>query len=455
VDDDPVVGRLLSVSLQREGWVVVPAERGEDALRLAADESPAAVLLDLGLPDMDGMKVLEQVRARQADLPVIVITAQNDIKLAVRAMRLGAADYLVKPIDAEELSLTLQRALERGALEREVRDLRKRAGPAATLAEQMGPGPEVAKLAEQVALVAPSNMAVLILGETGAGKELVAQAIHRESARRDKPMMAVDCGAIPDALLESELFGHEKGAFTGAERRRKGQFRSAQGSTIFLDEVGNLPMPLQPKLLRVLESGEVRAVGAEEAEAADVRVVAATNVQLTAKVRDGSFREDLYFRLAQFTIQLPALRERPGDIPHLAQRFMAEACVELRRPVIELTPDALEALAAHRWPGNVRELRNVVRQAVLESRNLAIHGDHIRYVMSKAPAAPATEAPAPNGDSLREIGDAAVEQAERAAIGAALRESKGNKSVAARALRTDYKTLHVKMQRYGIKPDSD
>ena len=295
---------------------------------------------------------------------------------------------------------------------------------------------------------------MLVVGETGSGKELVAQAIHRESERRGNPFVAIDCGAIPDHLLESELFGHEKVAFTGAERTRRGQLQLAQGGTFFLDEVGNLPMNLQAKLLRVLESRQVQAVGAERAAALDVRFVAATNNDLQARASSGLFRADLYFRLAQYTIAVPALRDRPVDIPYLANRFLAETSVELRRPVQQIVPNALALLVAHPWSGNVRELHNIVRQAVLKSRDLMIDEDVVRDLL-KAPGATRQVAGAGAGASvglsLREVVAEATEAAERAAITLALRAARGNKSQAARALSTDYKTLHLKIKRFGMR----
>ena len=308
-------------------------------------------------------------------------------------------------------------------------------------------------LFELINRFAQSDATVLIQGETGSGKELIAQAIHRESNRAARPFIAVDCGAIPEALLESELFGHEKGAFTGADRKRVGQFQLAEGGTLFLDEIGNLPATLHAKLLRALESREIAPVGGTRKTALDIRFVAATNVDLRDRVRDGRFREDLYFRLAQYTVSLPALRERAGDIPHLARRFQAEACREMRRPVVDIAPDALALLQRQAWPGNVRELRNVVRQAVLHAQNMVVSADLIRLVMREPP----DRAGAPGGDAaarpLREVAEQAVRDAETAAIRAALRAAGGNKAAAAKALQTDYKTLHLKLQRYGIKAD--
>jgi len=380
-----------------------------------------------------------------------MFTAHQDVKTAVRATQLGAFDYVTKPFHSEEIIVVVQRALQTRALQLEVDDLRRQLGAGKGLAAQMGPSTQVSDLVEQVRTVAGTSFTVLVVGETGSGKELVAQAIHRESERRGKPFVAIDCGAIPEQLLESELFGHEKGAFTGAERKKQGRFQLAQGGTFFLDEVGNLPMNLQAKLLRVLESRQVQPVGADRSAALDVRFVAATNHDLPARAAEGQFRADLYFRLAQYTITLPALKDRPLDIPYLAHRFLAEASVELRRPVQQIVPNALEQLVAHLWPGNVRELRNVIRQAVLMTKDLMIGRDVVRALLGKPGAARHTVGATSTCLSLREVAAEAAEAAERRAISEALREAHGNKSRAARALDTDYNTLHIKMKRFGIR----
>jgi two-component system, NtrC family, response regulator HydG len=304
---------------------------------------------------------------------------------------------------------------------------------------------------DAVRTVAPTNFTVLVLGETGTGKELVAQAIHRASERRQQPFIALDCGAIPEALLESELFGHEKGAFTGAERRRAGQFQLAEGGTVFLDEIGNLPIGLQAKLLRVLESRHVQPVGGATATPLDVRFVAASNHDLQERVNAGEFRADLFFRLAQYTIAIPPLRERTGDLAYLAQRFLEEARIELRRPVQEIRPEALDLLVRHRWPGNVRELRNVIRQAVLQTTELAIRRDVVRALVGKPGTAETPVRHAAAGRSLKAIAEEAALAAERQAICETLRSTRGNKSQAARALSVDYKTLHLKMRKLGIR----
>ena len=288
---------------------------------------------------------------------------------------------------------------------------------------------------------------MLIQGETGVGKELVARALHEESARQGKPLIPIDCGAIPENLLESELFGHEKGAFSGADRRKEGLFVLADGGTIFLDEIANLPLPIQAKLLRVLQERKLMAVGATVARQLDVRFIAATNVSLETAVKEGKFRQDLFYRLAEFTIQVPPLRERGDDVLLLARRFREEASLELRRPVAAISEDACRVLRAHGWPGNVRELRNVIRQAVLLAPDSVIEAPQIQALLS------AWDAPldSTTGDrSLKEIADAAAADAEKRAIAEVLQKTNGNKSQAARILKVDYKTLHLKVKRYGL-----
>jgi DNA-binding NtrC family response regulator len=451
IDDDEAGCRLVQAIFAGEGFEVAKAHDGLSGLARVAEDQPEAVILDLRLPGMDGLEVLERLRGRHPALPVVVLTANSDVQTAVRATRLGAFDYLTKPIDHDEIVVVLARALENRALKTEVEQLRLQVGQGAGLGRQMGPGPAVRQIIDRVALVAASNFSVLVLGETGTGKELVAQAIHLQSARRAMPFVALDCGAIPETLLESELFGHERGAFTGAERRREGRFQLAAGGTLFLDEVGNLPLNLQSKLLRVLESRQVQALGAGRTRSLDVRFVAATNDDLQERAARGLFRADLYFRLAQYTITLPALRERPGDIAHLAQRFLEEAGVELRHPVHEIPADVLRLLERHAWPGNVRELRNVIRQAVLESKDLVLHRALVQRLLGNRGAPGAGTLAEASGKSLRQIANEAASEAQRQAICDALRTARGNKSKAARGLRTDFKTLHLKMKALGIR----
>jgi DNA-binding NtrC family response regulator len=452
IDDDEAGCRLIRRLFADEQMSVLMQHDGERGLACAEAERPDVVLLDVDMPGLSGFDVLPRLLELNPDAPVIMLTGRVEVRTAVRAIRLGAFDYLTKPFDNEEIVLVVRRALETRALRSEVQTLRRQVDERVGLASLMGASPQVQAIVEQVRTVAASSFSVLILGETGTGKELVAQAIHRESDRRARPFIALDCGAIPEALLESELFGHERGAFTGADRRKPGQFQLAEGGTLFLDEMGNLPIALQAKLLRALESRQVQAVGAASATKSDVRIVAATNQNLKEHVAQGSFRADLYFRLAQYTISLPLLRDRPGDIAYLAQRFLEEASVELRRPMHEIPPEVSRLLEGHSWPGNVRELRNVIRRAVLESKDLVLHRGTVQRLLGDARSAPGTIHPPGLAErSLREIATGAARDAERRAICATLRATGGNKSQAARSLQTDYKTLHTKMSLLGIR----
>lgn len=452
IDDDPAGCRLVAAIFGTENIRVTAAHSGRSGIEKALSASFDMVLLDLGLPDMSGLEVLEELTGKAPHVPIAMLTADREVRTAVRATRLGAYDYLTKPIDHEEIVSVVRRALENSSLRAEVENLRRKLTDGGGLAELMGPSAQVRDVIEQVRTVAGSRFTVLVLGETGTGKELVAHAIHRASERRAGPFVALDCGAIPETLLESELFGHEKGSFTGADRKKQGRFQLAEGGSLFLDEIANLPASLQAKLLRVLESQQVVSVGGAKASALDVRFIAATNDDLPARVSDGRFRADLYFRLAQYTLKLPPLRDRLTDIPYLANRFASEASVELRRPVSEISPEAMELLRRHSWPGNVRELRNVVRNAVLKTRELSIGKSVFRQLVGKVSASQTMTAnPLAPDATLKEIGTNAARRAEYEAICQTLRMTKGNKSKAARALSTDYKTLHLKMKSLGIR----
>lgn len=452
VDDDPSISRVLRSIFVREGFEVLVAEDGETGVARALTDTPDLVILDIELPKLDGIQALQRLRAERPAIPIIMLTGRNEVRSAVKAIQLGAFDYVTKPFDPDEINVSVRRAMESRALVTEVEELRRQVrGGGSELDVQMGPSQAVRQIINQVQTVAATKFSVLLLGETGTGKELVAAALHRLSERRAGPFVALDCGAIPEALLESELFGHEKGAFTGADRRKAGHFHLAEGGTLFLDEIGNLPVSLQVKLLRVLESRQLQTVGAGQAKPIDVRFIAATNDDLQARAADGRFRSDLFFRLAQYTIALPPLRQRPDDVPYLAERFMHEVSVELRRPMQGIAADALELLRGHAWPGNVRQLRNVIRQAVLESTTLVLDTATLkRFLVSEITAVvpPAQRAP---GQSLKDVADHAAREAERQAITEALKAAQGNKSEAARALKTDFKTLHVKMKNLGIR----
>jgi len=449
VDDEAEIRSLLGAVLQNKGFQVVTAEDGAAALQQVQRERPAVILMDLSMPRMSGMDALPEIKRLDAEVPVIICTAHADLATAVRAMKLGAYDYLTKPFDVELLGLTVQRAMERQQLRSRIEEL-KRQGQGTSLAERMGGSAAIAQVIQQVSQVAESNFTVLVQGETGTGKELVARAVHQQSRRGQAAFVAVDCAAIPETLVESELFGHERGAFTGAQSRREGHFQIAKGGTLFLDEIGNVPIATQAKLLRALEQREVQPLGSARAVPVDARIIAATNTELDEAVKGGRFRADLFYRLGEFTITLPPLRSRREDITHLAQRFLDEVSMELKRPVRRISDEAMDMLYRHDWPGNVRELKNVIRKAALLATDV-VTADHIPALSASGsgPTRPAAEASA--GElSLREVAETAAGQAERDMIRQALESTKGNKSQAARLLRTDYTTLHAKMKRYGI-----
>jgi two-component system nitrogen regulation response regulator GlnG len=399
-------------------------------------ERPAVILLDVLMPRLGGMDALPELRRLAPDVPVIMCTAYMDVPTAVRAMQLGAYDYLTKPFDLDLLLLTVKRALERQDLIARIDELKSQ-GEAISLADRMGGSRAIESVIRQVAQVARSNFTVLIQGETGTGKELVARAIHNQSPRRDKPFVAVDCGAIPETLIESELFGYERGAFTGALRRKDGRFQTADGGTVFLDEIGDLPLATQAKLLRALEERQVTPLGATRPVLVDARIIAASNVDLDEGSRAGRFRADLYYRLNEFGINLPPLRSRREDIGHLARRFLEEVSMELHRPVHGISEDAIELLRRHDWPGNVRELKNVIRKAALLATDV-IMPEFLPPLAARGGAGQSAVAAPPVGGelSLCEVGEVATADAERQAIRQALEAAKGNKSQAARLLRT-------------------
>ncbi|MBS0340138.1 MAG: sigma-54-dependent Fis family transcriptional regulator [Proteobacteria bacterium] len=360
-DDDPGIGRILKDRLRESGHDVEHVLDGADALRLA--DSTDLLLLDLEMPRMDGFAVLDSFQGQPGAPLVIVITAHGDMTKAVRAMRAGAFDFISKPFDATTIQLVVRRALETRGLKRQIHHLRQELGRKHFWVR--GADPAMARVAETVERVAPSNATVLLLGETGSGKEVVARALHLQSLRTEQPFVTVNCALLKGELLESELFGHEKGAFTGADRVRAGRVEAAQGGTLFLDEIGELAGLVQAKLLRLLQEKEYERLGSNRTQHADVRIVAATNRDLTAAIRDGSFREDLYYRLKVITIRIPPLRERPADILPLAQWLTDKHAAEAGCNAPRLAPDAQEALMRHTWPGNVRELSNVMERCVL------------------------------------------------------------------------------------------
>ena len=365
VDDDPAQRRLLQAAIERQGFATRMAEDGEQAIAQASDPAVDIVLLDLIMPGVSGMEALEQIRKKREDLPVVVLTASGGIDTVVKAMQAGATDFFVKPASPERILVSIRNALKVGELTGEVRRLKKRASGTMTFDDMVAGAPSMSKVIKMGKRAAKANIPVLILGESGVGKEVIARSIHGESDRASKPIITVNCGAIPENLVESILFGHEKGSFTGANERHMGKFQEADGGTLFLDEVGELPLDIQVKLLRALQESEVDPIGSKRTIKVDVRIVAATNKDLAKLVKEGLFREDLYYRLNVFPIEAPPLRERKEDVQALCKHFIARFNSEMGRKVLGVSPDALMVLRSYEWPGNVRQLENMLYRAMV------------------------------------------------------------------------------------------
>ena len=441
LDDEPEMLENLSRLLAADGFecrTLAGAGGLEDELE---SFGPAIVISDLKMPGVDGMQVLERTQAFDDSLPVILITGHATVSSAVSAIQNGAFDYLAKPFSADQLSVAVTRALKFRGLMLENETLRARAGMDAAH-RILGASPEMERILDQIERVAPTEASVLITGESGTGKELLARAIHDTGARRSGPFVPVDCASLPEGLLESELYGHEKGAFTGAVARREGLIVAANGGTLFLDEIGEMPLALQAKLLRVLEERQVRRVGASTYQDIDVRMVAATNVDLAAEVAKGTFRGDLFYRLNVVHIALPSLRERTGDIVLLAQRFVERLTTESGRRLPEVPEETLRALEAYHWPGNVRQLRNAIERAVILDVDGILGLDDLPPEV--VGASPHTGAHRPNETTppYAEAREEALRQFRNAYIGVLLAEHGGNISRAARAAGVSRRSLH-------------
>ncbi len=459
VDDMKDMCWTISNFLRHKGITAVATQDGKKTVEIISRESPDAVLLDLKMPAISGVDVLKQVKKANADIPVIIMTAYGAIKSAVEAVKLGAYDYINKPFDNDEVLITLMRAINDRKQKQEISHLRSQLEKITPLPELMGSSPQIEKVFEQVKCVAPTDFTVVLYGETGSGKELVAKAIHNNSPRRNGNFVVIDCGSIPDTLIESELFGYEKGAFTGAETTKKGHFELASGGTLFLDEIGNLSKAMQSKLLHAMQERRIRRVGGKSFIDIDIRVIVAGNEKLEDLVKSGLFRQDLYHRLNEFQIEIPPLRKRETDIAFLCKRFMDITNVELNKQVRGISPAAMELLRAYDWPGNVRELKNVIKRAVLLADDL-IELEHLPAPIECSPKTTTTkeldkEVPAVktgfNKDfSLKEIVKKSVNDIERKVIIEVLIQTGGNKSKAAKMLSIDYKTMYYKVKEYGI-----
>ncbi len=447
VDDEAGVRASLTGILSDEGYGVLAVESGEAALAALESRRYDLVLLDVWLPGKDGLEVLAQVRSADPELPVVVISGHGTIETAVKAVRLGAQDFVEKPLSLEKTLLVVRNALQRGRLETEVRALRQQLDQRYVM---IGDSPALRRLRAEIARAAPSNGRALIYGENGTGKELVARAIHAQSLRSQGPFVEVNCAAIPEELIESELFGHAKGAFTGALAARKGKFELADGGTLFLDEIADMSLKTQAKVLRALQEQRIEPVGGSGSVEIDVRVIAATNKGLEEEIRAGRFREDLYFRLNVIPFQVPPLRERREDVPLLARHFMETLSAEHGRRPREIAPEVLELLAQQSWPGNVRELRNIIERVVIMTPGERIE---LRHLPDSLLAAVVGEA-ACDGGSQPPPGSLAHarEEFERRYILRVYHECGGSMSRTAEALGVERSNLYRKMKGYGLLP---
>ncbi len=458
IDDDLGVREYLSALLVRYGHTVFTAASGEEALDGLAESRPDLITLDVVLEGMDGLETLRRLKKRMPEVPVVMLSGHGHARTIVEAMQLGAADFLRKPFEVEELQLAFQKALEARALRKEVEELRgqtTRSSGDLLLASDDGGMRDVRETIEQVA---DTDITVLIRGESGTGKELVARTLHRLSSRRDKPFVKVNCAALPSELLESELFGFEKGAFTGAQRRKLGKFEFANGGTIFLDEIGEMSPPLQAKLLQVLQDGEFSRLGGERDVQVDTRVLAATNRNLDEAVKSGAFREDLYYRLNVVSVFLPPLRERSGALPLLVDHFLHKFASEYKKDVRELSPEAIDLFGAYGWPGNVRELENMVRRIVVLGGEQAV----VQELSTRAGREPGRasalleaellgpEAAANGKLDLKAIAKRAAAVAEKRVIARVLEQTRWNRKAAAERLQISYKALLYKMKDNGL-----
>ena len=447
VDDDGTARRMLDVRMRALGCQVAMAETGREALAAIERDLPAVILLDLQMPEMDGMEVLRTLNREDVEVPVIVITAHGTIETAVQAMKEGAADFILKPFDPQYLEIAVRRALERRQLLDSNRLFRDTL--AARSSDILGESPLIQAAVLTAKKASGTNSTVLLLGESGTGKEVFAHTIHQWSPRRDKPFVVVNCVALSEHLLESELFGHEKGAFTGAHQAKKGKFEAANGGTVFLDEIGDMPPSLQTKLLRVLQDHEFERVGGSRPISTDIRVLAATNRDIDEAVKAGRFRADLFFRLNVIRIMLPPLRDRKEDIPALAQHFRARYAAETKRPVRRISAEAMDCLCRQEWPGNVRELANTIERAVvlcsgetITPADLAVPGAH--------PPAPSQDAvPAAEADGFHDQ----VNHYRRQVLLSALRRTDGNQTQAAKLLGIRRTSLLRLLRKLDIRED--
>jgi DNA-binding NtrC family response regulator len=447
IDDNESLRYTLESVLEEAGFKAASVGDGLLALEEIKKRDYDLVICDMKLPKMDGMQILNEIRNIDPHIPFLFLTAFGDIKNAVEAMKKGATDYLTKPFDNNSMILTIRKALEMKYLNEELKILRKKSDESYKGSGIIGSSPQMKEVFDQVKIVAPTNLTVLIQGESGTGKEVIANMIHRSSERASQPFIAVDCGAIPESLIESELFGHEKGAFTDAKSQREGKFEQANGGSIFLDEITNLSDSNQIKLLRAIQERKITRIGGKKAISLDVRILTATNVRLADAVNSGKFRADLYYRLNEFHLDLPPLRDRQDDIVLLLEHFLKDANAELNRNVETVSDLVIEKIKSHSWPGNVRELRNTIRRAVLLTNGSVM--EHISISDELNYSAPSSK-PAASGETEHVSIEDATKSAERDAIMNALNEAGGNKSKAAKLLKMNERTFYRKLKSLGL-----
>ncbi|MEI8172275.1 MAG: sigma-54 dependent transcriptional regulator [Deltaproteobacteria bacterium] len=444
VDDDLAHRTMLRTLISGWGYTVVEADDGGTAIEAVHRQPFDLVLMDIRMVRVSGLEALNEIKRFNPVIPLVIMTAYASVETAVKALKEGAYDYLTKPLDFDELRITMERAMEHSRLKEENRYLKETLATHFDRRNLIGRSDIMTRLLETVVLVAPSEATVLITGESGTGKEMIAGAIHYNSLRKDGPFIKINCAAITETLLESELFGHEKGAFTGADRRKEGKFRQAGGGTLFLDEVSEMSLSMQVKLLRVLQEREITRVGGEEVIKVDVRVIAATNRNLIKDIEAGRFREDLYYRLNVVNIHAPPLRERKEDIPLLAQNFLKVFAEKNRKNIKGFTPRAMDRLLKYHWPGNVRELMNAIERGVVLSRSNNLDESEVPLFRQEELPPPAALS---QTDGVEEL---PLESVEKETILKTLDTTKGNKSEAARRLGITRRTLHLKLKKYGM-----
>ncbi|MCM8841473.1 acetoacetate metabolism transcriptional regulator AtoC [Citrobacter cronae] len=449
VDDEENVRRMLATAFSLQGHETHRASDGKAALSLFSETQPDVVLMDIRMPEMDGIDALKVMRAQQPRIPVILMTAYAEVETAVEALRSGAFDYVIKPFDLDELSMVIQRALQLQEMKQEIRNLHKALSTSWQWGHILTNSPRMMDICKDTAKIALSQANVLISGESGTGKELIARAIHYNSKRANGPFIKVNCAALPESLLESELFGHEKGAFTGAQTLRQGLFERAHQGTLLLDEIGEMPLVLQAKLLRILQEREFERIGGHQTIRVDIRIVAATNRCLQTMVKEGTFREDLFYRLNVIHLTLPPLRERREDIVLLANHFLQKFSAENQRDIIEIDPTAMSMLTAWSWPGNIRELSNVIERAVIMNTGAIIFADDLPDAFRNPVSATTETKPTHSGErNLKEE----IKREEKRIILEVLDSQDGNRTRTALMLGISRRALMYKLQEYGIDP---